>query len=93
MNSLPQSHSDQHQQGGAGYNTQALQLSNAGDNPAAVFWPNDSPSYTNVDQLLSPGFIVDENLFQSFFPDYEQANIGYDHMAFPPNTVPGAYNA
>lgn len=38
-----------------------------------AFWLNDSgsPCFSNVDQLLSPGFYIPENVFQPFFPSYD----------------------
>lgn len=44
---------------------------------AASFWLNDSPSFSNVDQLLSPGFSISENTFQSFFTGYDNV---YDQI-------------
>jgi hypothetical protein len=55
----------------------------------APFWLNESPYFSNVDQLLSPGFIVDENIFQSFFTEYENGAVGYDQMALTSNDAPG----
>lgn len=39
---------------------------------SGTYWFNDagSPCFSNVDQLLSPGFSVPENIFQSFFTGY-----------------------
>jgi len=55
-----------------------------------TYWFNDSgsPCFSNVDQLLSPGFSVPENIFQSFFTGYDN-NLGggYDQM-IPANNDP-----
>jgi hypothetical protein len=42
-------------------------------NVLGTLWLNDSgsPCFRNVDQLLSPGFHVPENVFQPFFPGYD----------------------
>ena len=37
----------------------------------APLWFNTSPRFSNVDQLLSPGFSLSENVFQDLFPDYD----------------------
>jgi hypothetical protein len=41
-----------------------------------TFWLNDSgsPCFSNVDQLLSPGFFVSENVFQPFLPGYDNGS-------------------
>ena len=49
---------------------------------AAPFWLNDSPCFSNVDQLLSPGFSITESAFQSFFTGYDSSTVGvYDQIA------------
>ena len=42
-----------------------------------TFWLNDSgsPCFSTIDQLLSPGFSISENTFQSFFPDYDSNGV------------------
>jgi hypothetical protein len=45
----------------------------------ALSWFNTSPRFSNVDQLLSPGFSLSENVFQDFFPDYEGGMV-YDQI-------------
>ena len=58
-----------------------------------AFWLNDSgsPSFSNVDHLLSPGFFISENTFQAFFPGYDNGNgtLGaYDQMGSASNNAP-----
>jgi hypothetical protein len=43
-------------------------------------WFNTSPQFGSVDQLLSPGFSLSENIFQDFFPGYD-SSIAYDPIA------------
>ena len=48
-----------------------------------TYWFSDSgsPCFNNVDQLLSPGFSVPENIFQSFWTGYDPGIGGvYDQM-------------
>jgi hypothetical protein len=52
---------------------------------AAPAWFNDSPCFSNVDQLLSPGFSLSENVFQGFFMDY---NSSVAEVYNPISTVP-----
>jgi hypothetical protein len=42
------------------------------DEQGTAFWMNESPYFSNVDQLLSPSFFISENTFQSVFPGYDQ---------------------
>jgi hypothetical protein len=49
----------------------------------APYWLSDSPSLNNVDQLLSPGFIIPETSFQSFFTGYENGMIGVYDQTMP----------
>lgn len=49
----------------------------------APFWLNDSPSFSNVDQLLSPGFSIPENTFQSFFTGYDNGMVGVYDQPMP----------
>jgi len=42
------------------------------DEQGTSFWMNESPYFSNVDQLLSPSFFISENKFQSVFPGYDQ---------------------
>jgi hypothetical protein len=56
-----------------------------------AYWFNDSgsPCFNNVDQLLSPGFSVPENIFQSFFTGYDPGIGGvYDQMNTGTNNDP-----
>jgi hypothetical protein len=43
-------------------------------------WFNTSPQFGSVDQLLSPGFSLSENIFRDFFPGYD-SSIAYDPIA------------
>ncbi len=56
-----------------------------------AFWLNDSgsPRFSNVDQLLSPGFSISENAFQPFFTNYDSSGIvgGYGHMSHASDNV------
>jgi hypothetical protein len=52
---------------------------------AAPAWFNDLPCFSNVDQLLSPGFSLSENVFQGFFMDYN-SSVGEVYNPIP--TVP-----
>ncbi|KUJ13906.1 uncharacterized protein LY89DRAFT_590938 [Mollisia scopiformis] len=55
-----------------------------------TYWFNDSgsPCFSNVDQLLSPGFSVPENVYQPFFTGYDNGIGGpYNHL-HPPNGNP-----
>jgi hypothetical protein len=53
------------------------------------FWLNDSPCFNNVDQLLSPGFSISENVFHSFFTSYDNGIVvGYDQGIPPPSDDP-----
>ena len=48
---------------------------------SASLWFNDSPCFSNVDQLLSPGFSISESAFQSFFTGYDNGMVGsYDQI-------------
>ena len=56
---------------------------------AALPWLNDSPCFSNVDQLLSPGFSLSETVFQSLFTGYNDSPIGvYDQVVPMLNNVP-----
>ena len=44
-------------------------------------WYGISPDFSNVDQLLSPGFSLSEDVFYDFFPNY--------HVAYEPALLPG----
>jgi hypothetical protein len=58
-----------------------------GEQPEPL-WFNESPNFSNVDQLLSPGFSLSENvLFQGFFMDYDNVE-GYDPMPSILNEAP-----
>lgn len=35
------------------------------------FWPNDTPFFNNVDQLLSPSFSISDSHIRSFWTDYD----------------------
>lgn len=55
---------------------------------AGTYWFNDSgsPCFNNVDQLLSPGFSVPDNMFQSLFNGFDPGLQGvYDQMNPAPN--------
>ncbi|KAG0652791.1 Cutinase transcription factor 1 beta [Hyphodiscus hymeniophilus] len=41
-------------------------------------WMENSPYFTNVDQLLSPGFTLPEDTFQSFYAGYDDGMGVYD---------------
>lgn len=43
-------------------------------------WFDTSPQFGSVDQLLSPGFSLSENIFQDFFPGYD-SSIAYNSSA------------
>ena len=57
----------------------------------SLLWLNQSPCFSNVDHLLSPGFSISENAFQSFFTNNGYDNNGgivveeaaYDHIVMP----------
>ena len=49
----------------------------------APFWLNDSPSFSNLDQLLSPGFSIPDDVFQSFFTSYDSGIAGVYGQAIP----------
>lgn len=56
------------------------------------YWLNESgsPCFSNVDQLLSPGFYIPENTFQSFMTGYDNGNGmggGYDQILPTSNGV------
>lgn len=55
------------------------------------FWLNDSgsPCFSNVDQLLSPGFSVPEHVFQSYSMGYDGGIEGtYDQLLSSSNGGP-----
>lgn len=61
-----------------------------GEQPEPL-WFNESPNFSNVDQLLSPGFSLSENvLFQGFFMDYDNVGEGYDPMPTVSNEIPAS---
>lgn len=43
------------------------------EQPQANTWFNASPQFSDVDQLLSPGFYLSEDVFPDFFLGYENA--------------------
>lgn len=54
------------------------------------FWLNESgsPCFSNVDQLLSPGFYIPENTFQTFMTGYDNSDgmgDSYDQILPTPN--------
>lgn len=52
-------------------------------------WFNDPPCFSTVDQLLSPGFSISENAFQSLFTGYDNGTGGvYDQIIPDSNDVP-----
>jgi hypothetical protein len=52
-----------------------------------LFWFNDSASFNNVDQLLSPGFTVPENMFHNLFTGYDHNFDGvYDQVVSGPGS-------
>lgn len=48
--------------------------------PMAAFFNGSSPLFSDVDQLLSPGFALSEDVFLDFFPNYPAGNYS-DTMA------------
>ena len=48
----------------------------AGADPTALFATGPSPQFSDVEQLLSPGFALSEDVFLDFFPDYPAGNYG-----------------
>lgn len=44
--------------------------------PTALFVIGPSPQFSDVEQLLSPGFALSEDVFLDFFPDYQAGNYG-----------------
>ena len=46
--------------------------------PTIPSWMNDPQYFSNVDQLLSPGFTIPENTFNSFFAGYDNSMGVYD---------------
>lgn len=58
------------------------------DDQVVPFWMNDSPCFDNVDQLLSPGFSISENAFQSLFIGYNNSIEGvYDQIIPAPGDI------
>ena len=57
------------------------------DEDTAPLWFNTSPYFSSVDQLLSPGFSLSENVFQDFFPGYG-SGIAYDPIVPMQNGKP-----
>jgi hypothetical protein len=56
---------------------------------AASFWMNGSPCFSTVDQLLSPGFSLSEDVFQNFFTTYDTSAMGVnDQLMNVPNDIP-----
>lgn len=51
-------------------------------------WSGASPQFSDVDQLLSPGFSLSQEMFLDFFPNYPAGN--YGNLAVPP--VPTYYS-
>lgn len=49
--------------------------------PLDPLWFNISPQFSNVDQLLSPGFSLSEDVFLDFFPNYP--NVAYGQALLP----------
>ncbi|RFU27236.1 hypothetical protein B7463_g9113, partial [Scytalidium lignicola] len=61
------------------------------DGQTAPFWLNDSesPCFSSVDQLLSPGFSMSENAFQSLFAGFDNGIQGvYDQMMPVSSDIP-----
>lgn len=53
----------------------------------APLWFNTSPQFSSVDELLSPGFSLSENIFQDFFPGYG-SGVAYDPIVTMQNETP-----
>lgn len=52
------------------------------EEPGAL-WFDELPQFGSIDQLLSPGFSLSENIFQDFFPGYDRG-ISYDTIVTLP---------
>jgi hypothetical protein len=50
-------------------------------------WPNSSMFFENVDQLLSPSFVISDNSYQSFFIDCDE-NLGTYEQVMPISSEP-----
>jgi hypothetical protein len=56
---------------------------------AAPLWLNGTPYFSAVDQLLSPGFALSENNFQTFFAHYDDSAVEvYDPIGTVHNEEP-----
>jgi hypothetical protein len=86
----PQLHQDHpQQQGDTGDSMRLMQDTNLQMNEqTAPFWMDNSPSFSNVDQLLSPGFTIPENAFHSFFASYDNGMGVYGQSMPVPGNIP-----
>ncbi len=57
----------------------------AAADPTALFVAGPSPQFSDVEQLLSPGFALSEDVFLGFFADYPAGNYGQ------PSSMPNYY--
>ncbi|RFU81421.1 c6 transcription factor [Trichoderma arundinaceum] len=55
--------------------------------PPANPWFNASPQFSDVDQLLSPGFYLSEEVYPDFFLGYENAVV-YDPLVLGSSRIP-----
>ncbi|KAM0263713.1 hypothetical protein ACHAQJ_001027 [Trichoderma viride] len=58
-----------------------------GEQPPANTWFNASPQFSDVDQLLSPGFYLSEDVFPDFYLGYENAAV-YDPLVLGSGKIP-----